>query len=157
MWILEEALGITALRLHAYSEDPIDPEKYQRAVALIERRASREPLQYVLGSQEFCGLDLVVKPGVLIPRPESELLVEEAIALLGSHPQPVILDVGTGSGCLAISVALALPRATSDCLRPVVECFTYRENECPTISREYEDFVVGRRCASPLVIQRFSR
>jgi len=111
LWILEEALGITPLRLHAYSEEPIDPEKYQRAVALIERRASREPLQYVLGSQEFCGLDLVVKPGVLIPRPESVLLVEEAIAFLGSHPEPVILDVGTGSGCLAISVALALHRA----------------------------------------------
>jgi release factor glutamine methyltransferase len=111
LWILEEALGITPLRLHAYSQDPIDPEKYQQAVALIERRASREPLQYVLGSQEFCGLDLVVKPGVLIPRPESALLVAEAIALLGSHLQPVILDVGTGSGCLAISVALALPRA----------------------------------------------
>ena len=111
LWILKEALGVTPLRLHTYSEDLLDPEKYQRAVALIERRASREPLQYVLGSQEFYGLDLVVKPGVLIPRPESELLVEEAIALLGSHPQPVILDVGTGSGCLAISVALALHRA----------------------------------------------
>ena len=111
LWIFKEALGITPIRLHAYSEDPIDPEKYQRAIALIERRASREPLQYVLGSQEFCGLDLVVKTGVLIPRSESELLVEEAIALLGSHPQPIILDVGTGSGCLAISVALALPLA----------------------------------------------
>lgn len=111
LWILEEALGLTRLRLHADSDDPIDPERYQRAVALVERRASREPLQYILGSQEFYGLDLMVKPGVLIPRPESELLVEEAIALLGSHPQPVILDVGTGSGCLAISVALALPLA----------------------------------------------
>jgi release factor glutamine methyltransferase len=111
LWILEEALGITPLRLHAFSEDPIDSEKYQLAVALIERRASREPLQYVLGSQEFCGLDLVVKPGVLIPRPESELLVEEAIALLEFHPQPIILDIGTGSGCLAISVSLALRRA----------------------------------------------
>ena len=86
LWILKEAIGITPLRLHTYSENPLDPEKYQRAVALIERRASREPLQYVLGSREFYGLDLVVKPGVLIPRPESKLLVEEAIALLASHP-----------------------------------------------------------------------
>jgi len=54
---------------------------------------------------------MVVNPGVLIPRPESELLVEEAIALLGAHPQPVILDVGTGSGCLGISIGLALKRA----------------------------------------------
>ena len=111
IWILEAALGVNGLRLHAYPEDPIDSERNQRAVALIERRASREPLQYVLGSQEFYGLDMVVTSGVLIPRPESELLVDEAIARLRSHPRPVILDVGTGSGCLAISVATALQAA----------------------------------------------
>ena len=111
LWILEEAVGVTLIRLHAYSEDSIDPERYQKAVALIERRASREPLQYVLGHQEFYGLDMMVKPGVLIPRPESELLVEKAIALLQSHPHPVIVDVGTGSGCLAISMARTLTHA----------------------------------------------
>jgi release factor glutamine methyltransferase len=105
LWIVKEALGIDRLRIHAYPEDSIDP---QRAISLIERRASQEPLQYVLGSQEFFGLEMVVEPGVLIPRPESELLVAEVIARLRSHPQPVILDVGTGSGCLAISVAMAL-------------------------------------------------
>ncbi len=111
LWILEEAVGVTRMRLYTYSDDPIDLERYQQAVALIERRASREPLQYVLGHQEFYGLDMVVKPGVLIPRPESELLVEEAIVRLRSHLQPVILDVGTGSGCLAISMARALTHA----------------------------------------------
>lgn len=111
LWIIEEALGVDRLGIYAYDEDSIDPEAYQHAMSLVERRASREPLQYVLESQEFCGLEMVVRPGVLIPRPESELLVEEAIARLGSHPQPVIVDVGTGSGCLAISVARALSRA----------------------------------------------
>ena len=111
LWIVEEALGVNRLQIHTYGEDSLDVERYQRAISLIERRAGQEPLQYVLGSQEFCGLDMVVNPGVLIPRPESELLVEEAIALLGAHPQPVILDVGTGSGCLAISIARALTRA----------------------------------------------
>jgi release factor glutamine methyltransferase len=111
LWILEEAVGVTRVRLHAYSEDPIDPDRYKKAVALIERRALREPLQYVLGHQEFYGLDMTVKPGVLIPRPESELLVEKAIALLRSHSHPVIVDVGTGSGCLAISMARALTHA----------------------------------------------
>ncbi|MGV7228218.1 MAG: peptide chain release factor N(5)-glutamine methyltransferase [Nitrospirales bacterium] len=111
LWIVEEALGVSRVRILSYGEDVLDAENYQRAISLIERRAAQEPLQYVLGSQEFCGLDMVVNPEVLIPRPESELLVEEAIALLGAHPQPVILDVGTGSGCLGISIGLALKRA----------------------------------------------
>ena len=111
LWIIEEALGVNRLQIHACEEDSLDAEQYQRALFLIERRAGHEPLQYILGSQEFCGMDMVVNPGVLIPRPESELLVEEAIALLGEHPHPVILDVGTGSGCLAICLARALPRA----------------------------------------------
>jgi release factor glutamine methyltransferase len=111
LWIVEDALGVSRVRILSYGEDVLDAENYQRAISLIERRAGQEPLQYVLGSQEFCGLDMLVNPGVLIPRPESELLVEEAISLLEAHPQPVILDVGTGSGCLAISIGLALKRA----------------------------------------------
>jgi len=111
LWIVEEALGVSRLRLYTNVDDSIDPEAYERIHSLITRRASREPLQYVLGSQEFFGLDMVVGPEVLIPRPESESLVEEVIARLRSHPQPVILDVGTGSGCLAISIARSLNNA----------------------------------------------
>ncbi len=111
LWIVEETLGVNRLQIHTNSEDLIDSETYHQTITLIERRATREPLQYVLGNQEFCGLDIVVNPAVLIPRPESELLVEEAVALLVEHPQPFILDVGTGSGCLAISIVKALERA----------------------------------------------
>ncbi len=111
LWIIEEASDITRLQIYTDSRNVIDPETYQRVGSLIERRALHEPLQYVLGSQEFCGVGFAVKPGVLIPRPESELLVEEAILLLRSQTQPVILDVGTGSGCLAISLARALKQA----------------------------------------------
>ena len=111
MWILEEALGVGRIRIHAYEEDLLDFEQWQRTISLVERRAAGEPLQYVLGSQEFFGLDMAVGPGVLIPRPESELLVEEVISRLQTYPKPVIWDVGTGSGCLVISVARALHRA----------------------------------------------
>ncbi|MDH3505077.1 MAG: peptide chain release factor N(5)-glutamine methyltransferase [Nitrospirota bacterium] len=111
LWILEDALGITRLQLHANPDTPVNAEVCQRAVDLFQRRALREPLQYVLGTQEFFGLDLLVRPGVLIPRPETELLVEETITLLRADARPVVLDVGTGSGCLAISLAVNLPRA----------------------------------------------
>jgi len=111
LWILEYALGIPRLEIHTNPDAPLDAEKCRRAIALFQRRALREPLQYVLGTQEFFGLDLIVRPEVLIPRPETELLVEETIILLRSETRPVILDVGTGSGCLAISLAVNLPRA----------------------------------------------
>ena len=111
LWILEYALGVTSLQFHTNPEAPLDAETCRKAVALFQRRASREPLQYVLGTQEFFGLNFTVRPEVLIPRPETELLVEEMIALLGSDTRPVILDVGTGSGCLAISLAVNLPQA----------------------------------------------
>src|SRR5690606_11406633 len=78
---------------------------------LVERRARREPLQYMLGTQEFCGRAFQVTPAVLIPRPESTLLVAEAVRRCASHPTAAIVDVGTGSGCLAVSVALSLPKA----------------------------------------------
>ena len=111
MWIVEESLGMSSMQIYAYGEDSLDSEHYQRAISLIKRRASREPLQYILGSQEFFGLDMLVGPGVLIPRPESELLVEEVIARVQSHSHPVVLDVGTGSGCLAISIVKSVENA----------------------------------------------
>ncbi|MDQ6733930.1 MAG: peptide chain release factor N(5)-glutamine methyltransferase, partial [Nitrospirota bacterium] len=81
------------------------------AMTLLERRTSREPLQYVLGTQEFCGLDFRVTPDVLIPRPETELLVEVVRQKCAGISKALIADVGTGSGCVAIALAHALPKA----------------------------------------------
>lgn len=78
---------------------------------LVARRERREPVSYILGAREFYGLDFEVGPDVLIPRPETELVVEEALALLGHDSAPLIVDVGTGSGCIAISLAIAIPSA----------------------------------------------
>lgn len=111
-WILEYALGTSTLQLHMNADAVVDAEQCRRAVTLLQRRALREPLQYLLGTQEFCGLEFLVRPGVLIPRPETELLVEETLALLSGETRPVILDIGTGSGCLAISLAVQLPQAS---------------------------------------------
>jgi release factor glutamine methyltransferase len=78
---------------------------------LVARRERREPVSYILGTREFWGLDLEVGPDVLIPRPETELIVEEALALVGRDARPLVFDIGTGSGCLAIALAREIPGA----------------------------------------------
>ncbi len=109
MWILEHALGVSLLQLKIDPQGKPDPECVEQAIRLIGRRAAHEPLQYILGSQEFYGRDMMVGPGVLIPRPESELLVDLAREHVERHESPLLVDVGTGSGCLAISLAAEIP------------------------------------------------
>lgn len=106
-------LGIDRTHLLTRSEEQIDEAPYRTYLALVERRASGEPLQYIIGHQEFYGLDFIVTPDVLIPRPETELLVERVIKLVGEsrNEMPLIVDIGTGSGCIAVTLAIHLPRA----------------------------------------------
>ena len=78
---------------------------------LVARRERREPVSYILGTREFWGLPFEVGPDVLIPRPETEFIVEETIALTGKDSSPLIVDVGTGSGCIAIALAREIPGA----------------------------------------------
>lgn len=114
-WLLEHALRVTPLDLRLNESQMVEGEGLRRARALLARRADREPLQYLLGTQEFCGLEFEVEPSVLIPRPETELLVEAAVRCAGMHPaagrRPIVADVGTGSGCIAVSLARRLPLA----------------------------------------------
>jgi release factor glutamine methyltransferase len=83
--------------------------EYER---LIARRAKREPVAYIRGVQEFWGREFIVGPAVLIPRPETELVVERAAPFLERHPDATVVDVGTGSGCLAVTLAVEHPAAT---------------------------------------------
>jgi release factor glutamine methyltransferase len=95
----------------AHAGDALSDEQLGSFQSLIERRASGEPLQYLTGHQEFFKLDFEVTSDVLIPRPETELIVETALELLRDDREPRIADIGTGSGCLAISFLHERPTA----------------------------------------------
>ena len=95
----------------AHAEHVLDSDLLVRFQSLVVRRAAGEPLQYLTGQQEFFKLDFEVTPEVLIPRPESEALVEAALELLPKDQPSRIADIGTGSGCLAISILHDLPNA----------------------------------------------
>lgn len=89
----------------SHAEDPVSPDQLRQFQVFLERRAQREPLQYITGHQEFFGLDFEVTSDVLIPRPETELLVETSLKLsAGNETAPFICDVGTGSGCIVIAL-----------------------------------------------------
>jgi release factor glutamine methyltransferase len=110
--LAQYALGWDAARLAASAGEP-EPAGFTAAFeALIVRRAAREPLAYITGRREFWSLDIEVSPAVLIPRPETELIVEHALERFSNRDVPIeIADVGTGSGCLAVALAHERPRS----------------------------------------------
>ena len=109
--LLCHLLGIDRTQLLTRSEDQIADSDYEKYVRLVERRAAGEPLQYITAHQEFYGLDFLVTRDVLIPRPETEFLVERVITLARDLPTPLIADIGTGSGCIAVALSFHLPDA----------------------------------------------
>lgn len=94
------------------SEEAADPAHAEHFEAMVRRRLAFEPVQYIIGSTSFMGLTFEVAPQVLIPRPESETVIEHALTLLAGLDKPRILDIGTGSGCLAVALARFRPDAT---------------------------------------------
>ncbi len=97
--------------LLAHDDESLDEDALLSFASLVARRAGGEPVAYLVGYREFFGRRFAVSPAVLIPRPETELIVELATARVGAGGTATILDLGTGSGCIAISLALELPLA----------------------------------------------
>lgn len=122
--LLRHALNISRTQLYIELERELSPQEEKTFWRLVERRRNGEPTAYITTRREFYGLDFYADPRVLIPRPESELLVEVALGLAQNHPLSTIAEIGTGCGAIAISLALELPETriyATDISAPALE------------------------------------
>ena len=110
--LLCHVLGVDRAALYAGLAQPLDASTVALFRSLVARRLTGEPVAYITGTREFYGLTFRVGPGVLIPRPETELLVDRALAAARQMARPAIADVGCGSGCVGIALAAHLPGAS---------------------------------------------
>ena len=112
--LLARVLALTKVQLYVGFERTVEPEELDRYRELVRRRAQHEPVAYILGEKEFYGLKLKTTPAALIPRPETELLVDEALRLAKKHwPEEAlqVADIGCGGGAIALALARELPKA----------------------------------------------
>jgi len=110
--MLSKASGLSRAQILAHPEKGVSTKAVERFSEWVIRRSTREPLAYILGEKEFYGLCFEVSPAVLIPRPETEILVETALSILKQKENPMVADIGLGSGAVAISIA----RNLGDCV-----------------------------------------
>lgn len=109
--LLRHSLSLTRTELYVAWDRPVDDAAFARYQASMNERIRGRPVAYITGHREFMGLDFLVDERVLIPRPETETLVEMVLALTGGHASPQIADIGTGCGAIAVSLAVARPTA----------------------------------------------
>lgn len=133
--------------------DPCPPALREKYLALLRRRAAGEPVQYILGEWEFMGLDFKVGPGVLIPRPETEQLAEQAIESLRGRPKCRVLELCGGSGCIAITVAKTLPAANVTVLELSPEAMEYLRANMARHKADNVTAVQGDALCPPPTIQ----
>jgi len=109
--LLRHTLKLSRVQLYLDVNNELNPKQEETFWGLIKRRLNGEPTAYITGHREFYGVDFYVDPSVLIPRPESELLIEKALTIAQNHTIATIAEIGTGCGAIAISLALNLPQA----------------------------------------------
>jgi len=107
--LLAHVLAVSRISLYACHDRPLSTDEVDAYREAVRRRVDREPVAYIVGEKEFRSLPFRVTSDVLIPRPETEHLVDEALELLAERENPVVADIGTGSGCIAVALAAARP------------------------------------------------
>lgn len=109
--MLCQVLGLSRIELYSKFDKPLNPDELSILRDFVKRRSKREPIQYILGGQQFIDLNIHLSPDVLIPRPETEILADEAVKYIKKNNYSEILDIGTGSGCIALHIAKCCPQA----------------------------------------------
>jgi len=145
-WLLCDLLQLKRIDLYLKFEDIINKSKLKKLKSWIKRRIQREPLQYITGKVEFYGLKFISTPQALIPRPETERLVDITLNSLEKIPEPKILEIGTGSGCVSIAVSNKKPRAnilSLDISKNALELaeINAKSNNCKNINFLEMDFL----------------
>lgn len=151
--LLRHVLGWSPAQLASRAEVPVAPPLVEAFAALAARRASGEPVAYIIGEREFYGLIFKVTPAVLIPRPETELLVELALERIPADAPCRVLDLGTGSGCVALAIARQRPQSrvtATDCSRDALAVASANARALDVRNVEFVrgdwfDAVAGRR------------
>ena len=152
--LLAATLRVSDVHLIAHSEQALSAAEHERFRALVARRAAGEPLAYITGEREFFSRSFHVTPAVLIPRPETELLVELGLERLPAHTKARVLDLGTGSGCIAISIALARGGARVTATDESAEALSVARGNASRLGASNVEFVHGS-WFDPLGEQRF--
>lgn len=151
--LLGHVLGVSRAWLVAHDRDAIDDSTADAFRHLVLRRREGEPVAYLLGKREFHGLDFRVTPDVLIPRPETETLVDAALEKLDATPGRKVLDLGTGSGCVAVSIAHERPTAQVTAVDLSADALDVARRNAAALGQQVE-FLQGRWFA-PLARRRF--
>lgn len=128
--LMEKAFGLNRQQRILRDKEEADPGGAEEFRALVRERAGGRPLQYLLGRWPFCGMDLLVGEGVLIPREETELLAETAERMLTGLPAPRVLDLCSGTGAVALALGRAFPRAGVSAAEWFPAAFGYLEKNC---------------------------
>jgi release factor glutamine methyltransferase len=151
--LLAQALGMTRTQIKTHPETAVGPERANRYAELIRRRASGEPIAYIVGYRDFWTLRLAVSPTVLVPRPETELLVERALALQPDR-RGRVADLGTGSGAIALALASEKPEWTITATDVSPDALATARSNAIALGIKHVEFLIGN-WFEPLAGRRF--